>query len=357
MQALVLACPLLSSLIISGFCLPEALLRTLGDACPLLTGLTITGAGLSHLPYLQHTLLLLQPTLLPQIDTLDFCTCEPDFQIPDMSHNDSILHLRLDSFIFQDIRQWLCLPRGLQHLASGPFLVGPPDLDNGGPCLGSLKSMHAELDLDWIDTPFSLHALAQFFRATAALTEFALDIWEERAAIAVDLTGPAAAANAADLLLLCESAEVHGAIKDALFAINCGEPGHGDIPFQHLIPALPRMTGFTQCRFENVLAGHLASLLGVFPDVEDVRLVSLGDLDDVELQDVAKCTKLTKLHLSACNRVSSMGLLSLCHSSPMLRYISLRLCDGLKNPAVEGCKSLLLKHGLQVEIKDVSGGE
>lgn len=127
-------------------------------------------------------------------------------------------------------------------------------------------------------------------------------------------------------------------------------------PWQLPIAALPCMTGFASCQLVNLLHAQLPLLLSLLPDVRELRLVGCDEVNDIELQEVAVCTRLTSLDLTACEQISPMGALSICQRCPTLHYLYLMDCVRLVNLDIGMCERLLRKDGLCVKIINHASG-
>lgn len=350
MQLLVSACPALTSYHHHKH-IPLAILNTLSIACPKLSEVAISSAGQHDPPHndcLQEMLLFVQPAMFPNLSRLSLPNTGDDFQLPDMSHWNTILRLELPGLTVTNDHQWRCLPRNLKQLTLASFDVGPSASADGGPPLSCLTS----LTMDAYERPIELHALAQFLRVAPKLEELTLLRSTDELEIQCTLHESAAAVDSADLSLLQQMARVHNALKNATFCFTLGTRVAEGRPWQNLVAALPCLDWVTGCELVGLVPGELATLLGLIPGVNHLKLVNMSGLDNVELQDVAACTQLGILHLAACICVSPMGLLSLCHSRSTLRYISFRMCPKMTEIKLQECELLLRKRGFPVEFYD-----
>lgn len=349
---LVTACPVLRTLSFQGH-LSSALMRCLGEACPQLSTLILVGSCSRDLTYLQDTLLKSQPTLLPQLRSLTFLDCKPDFysQLPDMSNNDSITSCSLPGCTLDSVADWLCLPRHLRHLRVGSIEEGPPGLAGGGSLLSCLVSVQTE-------GRWRLRPLAKLLRAAPSLTDLKLspEIASRHFAaprILIKLKETTSDSSSSDLSLLQHMMHVHSSLGDAHYTLFIAKREVQDqAGTRSYLANLPCMTGIKKVDFRGVEPSELGPLLNLFPNVVKLGLLYMNEIDDVELQSVAACGKLAHLDITACQRVSSVGLLSLCLLRPTLQRVVCHDCAKLSRSAIIVCEQLLRKHGLQTRIGD-----
>lgn len=89
------------------------------------------------------------------------------------------------------------------------------------------------------------------------------------------------------------------------------------------------MGGWTQSVFKEVESGNLAALVSMFPSVQTLILLSLQDLGDVGLLELAVCFSLRWRQLRLMNRGSPAGLVSLCKLLPSLEKVQCVDCAQL----------------------------
>lgn len=200
-----------------------------------------------------------------------------------------------------------------------------------------------------------LQPLVQLFKAAPKLSEMHALSGQAHVPLTVDCYPKHVTntSNSADLSYLLATMAKHEAIKVVNIRLDCSQP---DVPplLQPFLAALPLMVGVTQCELVGLIDGQLSTALSLFPDVQTVGLVSMNDMSDVELQDLVVCRSLTAIVLTACNKVTPMGLLSLCQRLPNLLSVHHKECSCLTETSLEGCVQLLAKHGLLVKVVGIN---
>lgn len=329
-------CPNLASLDMRGR-LPLALLRSLGEACPLLSALSIsihdTGAA-----YLQETVKLL-PSLLPNVNSLTLPHIEE--LLPDMSLTTTILSLNLAGTWCSCSLNWLLLPPKLQHLKCACLPAAPPVLPDSMHLLQSLTSIKLTGHVH-----IQLLTIAQLLRAAPALRS--IDIDNSSCVVvpySINILLFLNTATAADLRTLQQRRSV---LTNPTFQIKHAMENAQGLS-QDVLDALPCMTGVTHCSFCRLDPSHLVRMLQVFPNVQNL---TLNDVDDVQLQELILCPGLTSLYLIGCKSVTHVGVVALCLRLPSLRTIHADKHCQLSGPATESCLRILERHGSHVMIEE-----
>lgn len=119
-----------------------------------------------------------------------------------------------------------------------------------------------------------------------------------------------------------------------------------------IIAGLPLMENVNWCTFADFQPGQLCSLQSVFPAEQKLSLEFSRDMDDLELQEVAKYASLTKLELIRCHSITAFGILALCQRLPTLSFLSCYDCKQVEIADVELCPKLLRRHGSKLEKLD-----
>lgn len=349
---LLASCPVLRSLTFSGH-LSHKLLQSMGQACPSLSTLISTGADQTDLAYLQ-TMLQLQPTLLPHITTLTFEDVTEAFTIPDISGNHKIESLSLSCCSWWTDAHWRAIPRNLKFWRCMSIESGPPALPDGRKLLTCLQN----LEMDDLALCMPLSVVAKLAISAPALLSITTTAHPDHTAtlmIRCAIKPETAVTTAANLFLLHPSL-AGPAFNDAYLYCFCKHRG-GGAALQVAINALPRMTCVTRCILRNLVPGELRPMLACFPDIRELEIRYSPELSGGELQEVSMCTLLTVLKLRACDNLSSMAVLSLCHVLPSLKSVECCGCVLLDETSMAECNQLLHRHNLHVELSLVTADE
>lgn len=339
---LVSACPSLKTLTSHGPMSPE-FLHSLGQTCPQLSALK-SHATSKDLPSLQRVVQLL-PSLLPQLTSLTLLAYNPSHtatqDIPDMSGCTGVLSLDMSKCSISILSHWPSLPPNLQHLRCSEVTVGPS--------AGLVYPLSSLISVTVEQGSIGLNVLALLLRVAPALQLL-------QAATVNDAVDPSLII---DCTLDCPSTSAslsfvnqqmgRCCLQHSAFAISYGT-GWDRSLIQPSIAAMPCMISVTRCIFNQVDPEDLPLLLQVFPIVQHLTLSSPQDTDDIGIQDLTLCSRLSCLELEFCNHVSPMGLVSLCQRLPMLRHVICDECDLLRAPDLARCQKLLRRHGLEVEM-------
>lgn len=344
--------PALKSLANRGPLSPEFLLA-MGQACPHLSALTLI-AGSDDLKHVQATLQL-QPLLLPNINSLTFQTYGSDYILPDISNNSNIRCLDAAGHRFKTAAQWRRLPQNLLSLRC--YTVGgsvPAVTANGSPLLSSLQSL--TLEVNDINPFIALRSLAQVLRAAPVLTSVKFEDDCGPPSIDCDFNEFTDTASAAsDLSLLLQRPEVD-VVKDGEYRI-CFDDRQSQAVLETLINGLPCMQGVASCELRGMVPGELSMLVKKFPDAERLLIQHTHEsyqddmlLDDEELLCVSACRHLKWLHITGCEKITALGLLTLCQRLPLLTNVDCYKCAQLTEPVMQKCVELLGKFGTFVEM-------
>lgn len=334
--------------------LPPAFLALLGQSCPSLRVLEFTCPSPDQESLQQ--LLLLQPSLLPQVSTLKLTDCSEEYILSDMSINSSIHSVQLHDFCFVSETQWLSLPPKMQHLFCYTVEVGPPACSSiGSAALGSLLSLELEGGYDFLSLP--LHAFAQILQAAPflQLVKVRDDMRGKGLLIDCVLNNSTATATATDLALLHQKMGRLNTVQDIIFSINCSKRDASCNSLRPCIALLPMMTRVTRCEVRGLRPGELAPLMRLFPDVGELTLRGCDEVTDVELQELSGFGKqVTELRIIECSRLTPMGLYALCQCLPGMCSVVCHLCLRLDQAALDGCAALLKRQDLLMTLTAVT---
>ncbi|MEW5299657.1 MAG: hypothetical protein WDW36_002650 [Sanguina aurantia] len=342
------ACTVLTSLQFQGSISPGLVLR-MGQACPLLTSLAFVATHRNRLD-LQAAVKLVAG--LPGLTKLALHDIQ--HELPDMSANHGLRSLSLEPFSFRSDAEWRQLPPNLTHLACSVIASGPPahSASGGRGLLGSLLG----LELGGAYPRLQLGHLAKLLRAAPLLASLTSPgVCEGPATGNATICCHSALLTAgADLSLLLQRMDALPAIGRARYLFVCdydeiiwgrqnGTPGS----LQPFIASLPGMPGVSWLDVSGIEPADLASLLDKFPDLLELTLRGMVDMDDLELQQATAAKGITGLKMLFCHSITPMGLLALCQRLPMLRQVTcvvdhtINGC-GLRQPDLDRCAQLLL---------------
>lgn len=344
LQSLANACPTLKRVTSRGTLYP-AMLCQLGQVCPELSELFLlpTNKSLEIFP----EILVLLPTLLPQVTCLGLPEILSDEEVLDFSQHKSVTTLELDDFSFTSELQWQYLPPNLQHLKCEDILAGPPAIACGRQYLISLLSITM-----W-STPLPVESLAQLICAAPRLQfirdQHLFETGDDAALIIVcPLSSESTPMHLATLRNFMQTSMTE---KQGMISLHICESLTASSA-QIVMDAFPCMTLVKICHISDVAHTAIASILKAFPNVQQLELIDLDGLDDRSLQDLAACSKLTRLTLNNCHDVSPMGLVALCLRHPALVHVCCDLTNKLDEADLEMCKSVLLRYGLVVKMEE-----
>lgn len=328
LELLVSAFPVLKCATIQGY-ISQSVLCRLGEACPLLTDLILLYNPRETLD--AQRLVDLLPSLLPQVSSLDFSQhCQGTCMLPNMMGNDSLVSLDIPNYTLSSQSDWYSLPPNLKLLFVGNIVALPTFFTIHNSILNNLLMLH-------IGGNTCANNVAQSVRNAPRL---------EYVSVTGNLECNPTVIKASSLRFLHDRME-KGLVINARFTVDAK---------MHAVPhlcltLLPSMTHVTRCHIVYEEPGDLAKLLAVFPNMQQLFLVSGRDMDDHVLQDLAACSHLNKLDVVKCKNVTPMGVLALCLSLPGLCNISFHDCGRMSSPGLEKCKSLLKDHGVMVDMQ------
>lgn len=345
--ALVRACHILTSFRSRGT-LNVAFLQRLGEGCPSLSNLCMRPDSKDIANLLEIVQLL--PFLLPKLSRLELPNYTSLTQLPDMTDHNRLVSLELDSFVFSSQSHWSCLPPKLQHLKCKSFSTVPPSILGQNCALTSLLTFQME------DAVIPLTLLAQLLQAAPSLQEIRPGDFALNGDFVV-LCNISEADTPKDLQVLHSrmqasmSGKLGMILKQCVIQLDCnfGQT----VPSLHLcIDNLPCMTYVDHCAISNIPGEVFEQLLEVFPNVQKLKLISVN-LDDVGIQDLAACTRLSTLDLELCPNIRSVGLVTLCLHLPLLQLVRCGRCARLRMDELERCVLVLARHALVVEMVEV----
>ncbi|MEW5298311.1 MAG: hypothetical protein WDW36_001451 [Sanguina aurantia] len=253
----------------------------------------------------------------------------------------------MTSFSFESESSWSRLPPNLQHLVCQGFFSAPAAV-----CASNTPALSSLLTLRTDGTQLPLESISQLLRAAPALRCFST-VGEARPIRVSNFTIECPLASSSvglDLSLLHERMLAGLSIK----AILRVEGGGGVAARADIISALPSMSLFKRGSFVSLGRADLQLLLKKFPNVEEVILSSIQGMDDIGMQDLTVCTKITELLFEFCG-IGAMGMTRLCRRLPVLKKVSCGGCAKLRAPALMECAQLLQRqYGLRVALMELT---
>lgn len=346
MIMLVSSTPSLESFTCGGH-LSTEFLHGLGQACQRLSNLTLNPDSQDG-AYLK-SLMLQQPSLLPNITSLTFIDSTCRYELPDMSGCNSILQLNLQSFTFNTDQEWECLPRSLTHLMCADFGDGPPSCSDSSRWFASLESLVAEDEFWMSRMPIPVKVMIRLMRAAPALNF--IQVGDETTngtfVIKCDFDSSTYASTAADLREW-HNMSASKQFTTAIYQLHCYCDSDNAAALA-VIETLPCMTAFTSFELFAWEPCVLRALRTKIPNVQQLMLSE--ELDNTELLEIAACTSLERLNLRSPAQVSALGLLLLCQRLPKLSTILLKSTPQLEKSVLRGCEELLRGYGRVVSME------
>ncbi|MEW5309044.1 MAG: hypothetical protein WDW38_000956 [Sanguina aurantia] len=253
----------------------------------------------------------------------------------------------MTSFGFESESSWSRLPPNLQHLVCQGFFSAPAAV-----CASNTPALSSLLTLRTDGTQLPLESICQLLRAAPALQSLST-VGEARPIRVSNFTIECPLASASvgfDLSLLHERMLAGLSIK----AILRVEGGGGVAARADIISALPSMSLFKRGSFVSLGRADLQLLLKKFPNVEEVILSSIQGMDDIGMQDLTVCPKITELLFEFCG-MGAIGMIRLCRRLPALKKVSCGGCAKLRARALMECAQLLQRqYGLRVALMELT---